>query len=105
MKDSHKYFLITIIMNELYKKALSSYIEMLEIHIDTKTADIDFHEKTQDFYESFFEIAHKIGERTVDLGGKIRDDSLENKKKRAQEIIVNLKKDIENYQSSGNVSL
>ena len=37
-----------------YQKALKAYLEMLEIHIDTKTTDIVFHEKTQDFYEKLF---------------------------------------------------
>jgi hypothetical protein len=33
---------------------------MLEIHIDTKTKDLVFHEKTADFYEKLFDISHQI---------------------------------------------
>jgi DNA-binding ferritin-like protein len=55
-------------MQEIYKKALASYLEMLEIHIDTKTKDATFHEKTNEFYDVLFDVAHKIGERYVDLG-------------------------------------
>gem|GEM_PF-1757173 len=47
-------------MKELYQKALKAYLEMLEIHIDTKTTDVVFHEKTGDFYEKLFSIAHSI---------------------------------------------
>jgi len=47
-------------MKQLYQKALTAYLEMLEIHIDTKTTDIVFHEKTADFYEKLFNIAHQI---------------------------------------------
>jgi hypothetical protein len=33
---------------------------MLEIHIDTKSTDVVFHEKTGDFYEKLFSVAHAI---------------------------------------------
>lgn len=92
-------------MKDLHKKALAAYLEMLEIHIDTKTTDLVFHEKTADFYEQLFEIAHKIGERHVDLDGTLRTDSLVDKKKRANEIISNLKKEIELYESSNELTL
>jgi hypothetical protein len=47
-------------MKDLYLKAIKAYIEMLEIHIDTKTKDLLFHEKTADFYEKLFDTAHQI---------------------------------------------
>ncbi len=92
-------------MKELYQKALKAYLEMLEIHIDTKTTDVVFHEKTGDFYEKLFEVAHSIWERYVDLDGKLREDSLEEKKKRANEIISNLKKEIETYHEKNEITL
>lgn len=92
-------------MKQLYQKALESYLEMLEIHIDTKTTDIVFHEKTWDFYEKLFNVAHQIWERYVDLDWNLRNDSLEEKKKRVNEIISNLKKEIENYQANNDLTL
>ncbi|MDD3793537.1 MAG: hypothetical protein PHI37_01900 [Candidatus Gracilibacteria bacterium] len=92
-------------MKELHKKALKAYTEMLQIHIDTKTKDLLFHKETENFYEALFEIAHKIGERYVDLDGEIIDSSLSSKKKRANEIIVNLKKEIEDYQANNELTL
>lgn len=92
-------------MKTLYQKALESYIEMLEIHIDTKTSDLLFHEKTWEFYEKLFEISHKIWERYVDLDGSLRNDSLTEKKKRVNEIISNLKKEIESFQLKNDLSL
>lgn len=93
------------IMKELYQKALKAYLEMLEIHIDTKTTDLLFHEKTWDFYEKLFDVAHQIWERYVDLDWNLRNDSLEEKKKRANEIISNLKKEIEVYQAKNDLTL
>lgn len=93
------------IMKDLHKKALKAYLEMLEIHIDTKTTDLVFHEKTADFYEKLFEVAHKIGERYVDLDGSLRTDTLAEKKKRANELIANLRKDIEKYQATTDTTL
>jgi len=92
-------------MKDLHKKALAAYLEMLEIHVDTKTTDLVFHEKTRDFYEILFDVAHKIGERYVDLDWSLRTDSLADKKKRVNEIISNLRKDIEMYQEESNSSL
>lgn len=92
-------------MKELYQKALKAYLEMLEIHIDTKTTDVVFHEKTGDFYENLFRVAHQIGERYVDLDGNLRNDTLDEKKKRVYEIISDLKKEIENYQANNELSL
>lgn len=92
-------------MKELYLKALKSYIEVLEIHIDTKTTDVVFHEKTWEFYEKLFNIAHQIGEKYIDLDWELRNDSIDTKKKRVNEIISNLKKDIESYQKNNDLTL
>jgi len=98
-------FINTTIMNELHLKAIKAYIEMLTIHIDTKTMDTRFHEQTEEFYETLFEVAHKIGEKHVDLGGKLEDSNLEQKQQQAHDIIVNLKKEIESYNKNSEVSL
>ena len=92
-------------MKELYKKALEAYIKMLEIHIDTKTTDLVFHEKTWDFYEKLFDVAHQIWERYVDLDGKINETSIEEKKIQANKIIKELKAEIENYQKNNDLTL
>ncbi len=92
-------------MKQLHKKALEVYLELLQIHINTKTTDIVFHEKTADFYEKLFEISHKIGERYIDLDGQLRDDNLESQKQRAYDIIKNLKNEIENYVNNNSLSL
>ncbi len=92
-------------MKDLYKKALQAYIEMLEIHIDTKTSDLLFHRETAEFYEKLFSVAHSIGERYIDLDWNLFDSSLSEKKKRANEIISNLRKEIEQYQSNNELSL
>lgn len=92
-------------MKTLYEKAIKAYIEMLELHIDTKTTDIVFHKETELFYETLFNIAHNIWEKFVDLDGKIRTDSLIEKKKKAHEIIYNLRKDIESYKEKNKISL
>ena len=91
-------------MKNLYLKALKAYVEMLEIHIDTKTSDLVFHEKTWDFYEKLFEIAHSIWERYVDLDWKLRDDSLDLKKQKSLEILKNLLKDIEDFWENNKLS-
>lgn len=92
-------------MKELHLKALKAYLEMLEIHIDTKTQDLVFHEKTADFYEKLFSIAHQIWERYVDLDGKLRNESLDDKKKRANEIIKNLRLELEKFEKDNDLSL
>lgn len=61
-------------LKKLFLDSLLAYIEMLEIHLDTKTVDKITHWLTEDFYELLFDIAHDIGERYVDLDGKLRDD-------------------------------
>lgn len=92
-------------MKELHIIALKAYVEMLSIHIDTKTTDSVFHEKTDEFYTELFKVAHELGEKYVDLGGKLSEDSLETKKQKAHDIIVNLRKEIENYKENNEVSL
>lgn len=92
-------------MKNLYTKALNAYTEMLSLHIATKTTDNPFHKESESFYDTLFEVAHKIWEKHVDLWGDLFDISLEEKKKRALEIIVNLKKEIENYKENNKVSL
>ncbi|MFC1797789.1 hypothetical protein ACFLY2_01030 [Patescibacteria group bacterium] len=47
-------------MKDLHEKAIKAYIDMLTIHIDTKTTDSTFHEKTEGFYDTLFEVAHTI---------------------------------------------
>jgi len=92
-------------MNDLYKKAMEAYLEMVSIHIDTKTQDLWFHKTTEEFYDKLFSVAHRIWERYVDLGGKVNELSLQEKKKRANEIISNLLKDIEEYRSKNELTL
>jgi hypothetical protein len=47
-------------MKDLYKKVLEAHNKMLEIHIDTKTMEADFHNENEKFYEELFEVAHLI---------------------------------------------
>ncbi len=92
-------------MKDLHLKAIKAYIEMLTIHIDTKTIDTEFHKETEIFYENLFEVAHKIWEKYVDLWGKLSENSLEEKKIKANSIIENIKKEIEDYKNNNKVSL
>ena len=92
-------------MNDLYKKAIEAYTEMLQIHIDTKTLDADFHKETEVFYESLFDLAHDVWEKHVDLWGQLNNSSLEEKKKRANEIIMNMRKEVESYAKNNEMSL
>lgn len=92
-------------MKNLYKKALESYIEMLNIHIDTKTTDVVFHKETEWFYEMLFDVAHSLWEKYVDLGWNLDGVSLMDKKKRANEIIKSLKEEIETYKENNDISL
>lgn len=93
------------IMKELHQKAVKAYIDMLQIHIDTKTSDTDFHKETEAFYETLFNVAHTIWEKYVDLWWKLSDETLEQKKQRANEIVVNMRKEIETYHKNNEVSL
>lgn len=92
-------------MKTLYEKAIKAYIEMLELHIDTKITDIVFHKETEWFYETLFDVAHNLWEKFVDLNGEIRKDSLIEKKKRANEIISSLRKDMEIYKEKNKITL
>ena len=92
-------------MKELHQKALEAYIQMLTLHIDTKTTDPVFHPATEEMYETLFGVAHKIGEKYVDLGGALTDTSLEDKKQAAKDIISHLKADIETYQKDQDITL
>ena len=92
-------------MKELYKKALEAHKKMLEIHIDTKTMEADFHNENENFYEKLFEVAHLIWEKYVDLGWKIEDTSLEEKKIEAHKILKDIKEEIENYGKNNKISL
>lgn len=92
-------------MKNLHKKALQAYIEMLTIHIDTKVSDPLFHSETEAFYETLFDVAHEIWERYVDLWGQIEDSSLEEKKKKSEQIIADLQQEIEEYSKENKVSL
>ncbi len=92
-------------MKELHKKALKAYLEMFTIHIDTKTKDADFHKENEGFYETLFEVAHKIGEKHADLGGELESSSLEEKKQRAHDIIKELRQEIENYARNNEITL
>ena len=92
-------------MDTLYKKAIEAYREMLQIHIDTKTLDADFHKETEKFYETLFDVAHEIWEKHVDLWWALENSSLAAKKERANEIITHMKKGIEEYKQNNDVTL
>jgi len=92
-------------MNELYKKALEAHNAMLEIHIDTKTKDALFHSSTESFYETLFDVAHEIWEKNVDLGWELNSSSLQDKKDKANKIIKDLRKEIENYKNNNEITL
>ena len=92
-------------MNNLYKKLIVAHNKMLQLHIDTKTKDSWVHEATELFYEGLFDVAHKIGERHVDLWGKIESKSLETMEGEIQQIIVDAKNDIEVYNKENNLSI
>lgn len=84
-------------MQELFAAALLAYVEMLEIHIDTKTWSEPLHRKTEEFYEWLFDIAHDIWERYVDLWWHIREDTgnCEVQSNRVVEILMDLKSKLE----------
>lgn len=92
-------------MKKLYEKAIKAYLEMLTLHIDTKTTDVVFHKETEKFYDTLFDIAHSIWEKYVDLWWTLDSDSLIEKENRANLIILNLRKEIENYKDENKVSL
>ena len=84
-------------MQELFHAAILAYVEMLEIHIDTKTGNEPFHRKTEEFYEWLFDIAHDIWERYVDLWWQLREDSgnCEVQANKVVEILTLLKSKLE----------
>ena len=92
-------------MKELHLKALQAYISMLTIHIDTKAMDSDFHAMTEEFYETLFEVAHKIWEKHIDLNWSLESSSLEVKKIEANKIIQNLKRELESYVKDNDITL
>lgn len=87
-------------LEEIYVKALLAYVEMLEIHIDTKNWSEPFHRKTWDFYELLFSIAHDIWERNVDLWWTIRKDhgNCVNQSVRVIKILTSLKEELESIE-------
>lgn len=92
-------------MKELYLKALKAHADMLAIHIDSKTKNTEFHEATEPFYEALFTAAHKIWEKYVDRWWKMVDLGLDEEKKKANEIIVNLKQEIEDYAKNNDITM
>lgn len=92
-------------MKELHQKALKAYLEMLTIHIDTKSKDTEFHKENEWYYETLFKVAHEIGEKYTDLGWELENTSLEEKKKKAHEIIKNLRQEVENYARNNDLTL
>ena len=92
-------------MKELFQKAIKAYIDMLTIHIDTKTTDVVFHKETEKFYETLFDVAHEIWEKYVDLWWKLENSSLDEKKQQASKIIEDLKNSIEEYHKNNDVTL
>lgn len=92
-------------MNELFEKAFQAYTQMLKIHINTKTMDRDFHEATEIFYETLFNAAHKIGEKHVDLGGRLSGENLEQEKALALKTLEDFKKELENFAQNEEISL
>lgn len=92
-------------MKNLYEKALQAHWEMLKLHINTKTKDNLFHKASEEFYETLFEVAHKIWEKHVDLWWELSSNSLEDMRINANEIITDLKKEIEDYKRNNEVSL
>ena len=66
MKKKQKDYTIYIIIQTMNRK-LQIYIELLLLHIWTKTICPLFHEKSQDWYELGFDIIHEILEKNQDL--------------------------------------
>jgi len=92
-------------MNELFEKAFQAYTQMLKIHINTKTMDRDFHEATETFYTTLFDAAHKIGEKYVDLGGRLSGENLEEEKALALKTLEDFQKELENFAKDEDISL
>lgn len=92
-------------MKDLYFTALKAYTDMLTLHIATKTSDNPFHKESESFYETLFDVAHKIWEKNIDLWWELVDLSLEDKKKKATEIIQNLLSEIESFKENNKITL
>lgn len=92
-------------MKELHLLALKAYLDMLKLHIDTKTKDVVFHKETEVFYEKLFDVAHQIWEKYVDLGWSLEETSLNEKYFKANEIISNLRKEIENFEKNNDLTI
>lgn len=92
-------------MKELHLIALKAYLDMFKLHIDTKTKDVLFHKETQSFYEKLFDVTHQIWEKYVDLWGELEETSLQDKYKKANEIISNLRIEIENFEKNNDLTL
>ncbi len=92
-------------MKDLFKKAMDAYVEMLILHIDTKTMDAEFHEMSARFYETLFNTAHTIGEKYVDLGNKIDKWTLQEKIKLANKLIAEVKVAVEKEEKKKTTSL
>lgn len=84
-------------LKQLFGKALLAYVEVLELHIDSKTTDKNFHEVTWDIYETLFDITHTSAEKYIDLWGSLRSDHWDCKAQwdRLVEILTTIKYDIE----------
>ena len=50
------------------------YLKVLQNHIATKATYSQFHEKSQEFYETLFDIIHSIWEKRVDIWLDTIDD-------------------------------
>lgn len=93
-------------LKELYEKAFLAYVEMLEIHIDTKTTSDNLHRKTDNAYRMLFNIAHSIAERYIDLWWTLRQDhwNCNSQSSRAIEILEELKESLSSISSSEEIS-
>lgn len=100
-------------MKSIYNSSLNLYINVLNIHIKTKTSDVVFHQVTEEFYEKLFDVSHKIGEKIIDLGWKLEFSNIEDSKEKTvwdmkeyvYKGIDSLIKEIENYKKNNEVSL
>lgn len=87
-------------LDEIYVSALLAYVEMLEIHIDTKAWNEPFHRKTWEFYDLLFDITHELWERAIDLWWSIRNDHWDcmSQSNRVVQILTTLKEQLENIE-------
>lgn len=100
-------------MKSIYNSSLNLYINVLNIHIKTKTSDVVFHQVTEEFYEKLFDVSHKIGEKIIDLGWKLEFNNIEDVKEKTgwdmKEYVYkgldSLIKEIENYKNNNEISL